>query len=243
MAERGLQDSQESDIAPQLRPGGKGHWLGWEIGAEDVEEWPGFEAEDVEEEWLGWESEEEDPLRDRLCETPVPGLGDFLQSRVIDSKNAKPFMDKRKVNFTTLENNSSKVLSNPTHEFWFGKAVGNPDYKNRTGFKGQQVKGVLWYEIEGTQYVLLVIVKVKYYRGVIVDYERRNQVGVAIVPGNEKKQYKEHEDKLKYCNGRPQYHTCEAAVDKVPPKGLKIMYTISSAGDASGKIIIEDLHV
>lgn len=239
MAERGL-DSEESNITPQspplsqLSPKGKGHWLGWEI-----------EAEDVQEEWLGWESEEEDPLCDRLCEAPVPGLGDFLQSRVIDSKDTKPFMGKRKVNFTTLENNSSKVLSNPTHAFWFGKAVGNPDYKNKTGFKGQEVKGVLWYTIQDTAYSLLVIVKVKWYRGITVDYERRNQVGVAIVSqivGNEKKFYKKHEDKLKYCNGQPQYHTCKAAVDKVPPNGLKVMYSISSAGDASVNIIIEDLQ-
>ena len=104
------------------------------------------------------------------------------------------------------------------------------------------MKGLLWYEIEGTGYALLAIVKVLYYRGPTEESELRNKIGVVIEPiykirGQKtvKEMYQAYKNRLIYCDGA--YHT--AASNNVPPNGLKVAYNITAAGDAKVKIIIE----
>ena len=173
----------------------------------------------------------------------VKGIGHLVQKR-------------RTVTFT-FTNNSSKVLVNPSHPFWCGKVEHSPAYKIESGtektggkFKGRRVKGVLWYEIEDTEYVLLAIVKVKWFRGVRHDNKWRNRVGAAIVPQKNvtKKQdkktiYRNNKTLLQYCDGQPSYHTYKPLVNEPedPPSNvLKVMYNITSAGNATAEIITED---
>lgn len=182
-------------------------------------------------------------------EEVTPFVGPLLECGKVGYEGVRQQLKKRRKVKFIFQNYSSEVLHNPSNSFWNGKVVGLPDYRieGRTGelasggeFKGSQVRGVLWYEIGDTGYVLLVIVKVLWFRGVKFDNERRNQVGVAIVPQiqvyglqlNKKKEiYRKYEHHLEYCDGQPQYRHCKAS-------WLKVLYTISSAGNAEVKIII-----